>query len=103
MKRTVLGVVLIAVVLTSWASGLGTFYDKFAYGGGVLGAGTGAIIGAASRNMIVGAAIGGPVGGIAGYLIGASLRRALESEVTKKSRGGPFDEADTRGEKVARR
>jgi uncharacterized protein YcfJ len=74
------------MMLVVWMKSPVTFSDEFVYGGGVLGVGTGAIIGATAGHTVVGVAIGGPVGAIAGYFIGDSLKRALESDVAKKRR-----------------
>jgi uncharacterized protein YcfJ len=93
VKRTSLGLLLLAIVLVAWMKSRVTLSDEFTYGGGVLGIGTGAIIGAAAGNTVVGVAIGGPVGAIAGYFIGDSLKRALESDVAKKSRNESVVEA----------
>jgi hypothetical protein len=73
-KRTSFGVMLITVALAGCAGGPLTTREMFTYGGGALGAGTGAIIGAASGSAATGAAIGGPVGAIGGFLIGDSLQ-----------------------------
>lgn len=70
-----------------------TLSEEFIYGGGVFGMGTGAIIGATAGNTVAGVAIGGPVGVIAGYFIGDSLKRALESNVAKKSKNESVVEA----------
>ncbi len=103
MNRTSLGAVLIAVALASWIGNGITFRDQFTYAGVALGAGTGAIIGAAAGNTVAGAAIGGPIGTIAGYLIGNSLRRALERDVVKRGQGGSSGAVDRKNAEVARR
>ncbi len=103
MKRMSLSVMLIAIALAGWVRSKVTLGEEFVYGGGALGAGTGAIIGAAAGNTVAGAAIGGPVGAIAGYLIGESLRRALDSNVAKQGRSESSVEADSENTEVARR
>src|SRR5262249_21069747 len=96
MKRTSLGVILIALTLAGWMSNKITFGEEFVYGGGVLGAGTGAIIGAAAGKTVAGAVIGAPVGVIAGYLIEDSLRKALEGNVARKGKGKSSVEVDSK-------
>ncbi|MBI3798440.1 MAG: hypothetical protein HY268_15945 [Deltaproteobacteria bacterium] len=86
MKRTSFGLTLLAIALVVWMKSPVTLSGEFVYGGGVLGIGTGAIIGAAAGNTMAGMAIGGPVGAIAGYFFEDSLKRALESDVAKRSR-----------------
>jgi hypothetical protein len=103
MKRTSLSVMLIALTLAVGMRHKITFGEEFVYGGGVLGAGTGAIIGAAAGKMVAGVAIGGPVGIIAGYLIGDSLRKALDGNVAKKGRGESSVEAGSKNTEVAQR
>ena len=99
MKRTGLGIIVLAIALAIWARNEVTFYDEFVYGGGVLGVGTGAIIGAAAGDTVAGAVIGGPVGAIAGYFISDSLRKALDSNVAKRSRNESFVTADGKNAK----
>lgn len=101
--QTILSAMLVAVALGGWAGGSLTTSEEFAYAGGALGAGTGAIIGTASGSPATGAVIGGPVGAVAGYLIGDSLRRALESKVAKKSKNESLSEADRSSGEVTRR
>lgn len=48
--------------------------EKGTLGGGVLGAGTGAIIGAAVGHPAAGAAIGGALGAGTGYVVGNSMQ-----------------------------
>ena len=103
MKRTSLGVILLALTLAGWMSNKITGGEEFVYGGGVLGAGTGAIIGAAAGKTVVGAVIGGPVGIIAGYLIEDSLRKALEGNVARKSSGESAVEAGSNNTEVVQR
>jgi hypothetical protein len=88
MKRAGLGLLLIVLVLAGWMREVSSPSRNFVYGGGVLGVGTGAIIGAAAGNVAAGAAVGGPVGLVAGYFIGESLRKALESKETKRGGNG---------------
>lgn len=94
MKRIHLGIILLAITLAVWVGNAVTIDDEFVYGGGVLGVGTGAIIGAAAGNPVTGAAIGGPVGVVAGYFISNSLRKALDSNVAKRGRNESFVESD---------
>src|SRR5437868_14289753 len=54
-------------------------------GGGVLGAGTGAIIGAAVGHPAAGAAIGGALGSGTGYVVGNALQN---QEVTSQQQQG---------------
>jgi osmotically inducible lipoprotein OsmB len=58
--------------------------EKGTLGGGVLGAGTGAIIGAAVGHPAAGAAIGGALGAGTGYVIGNALQN---QEVTSQQQG----------------
>src|SRR3984957_8125473 len=59
--------------------------EKGTIGGGVLGAGTGAIIGAAVGAPGAGAAIGGALGAGTGYVIGNALQN---QEVTSRQQQG---------------
>jgi hypothetical protein len=59
--------------------------EKGTIGGGVLGAGTGAIIGAAVGAPGAGAAIGGALGAGTGYVIGNALQN---QEVTSRAQQG---------------
>ena len=59
--------------------------EKGTIGGGVLGAGTGAIIGAAVGAPGVGAAIGGALGAGTGYVVGNALQN---QEVTSRQQEG---------------
>jgi Glycine zipper len=68
------GVILGVLVGSScWAQSL-TTTQKGLVGGGLLGAGTGAIVGAAVHHPIAGAAIGGGVGLVAGGVVGHELQ-----------------------------
>jgi hypothetical protein len=62
--------------------------EKGTIGGGVLGAGTGAIIGAAVGAPGAGAAIGGALGAGTGYVIGNALQN---QEVTSRSQQGEIE------------
>jgi uncharacterized protein HemX len=66
---------------------LGTWYacEKTEVGGGVLGAGTGAIIGAAVGHPAAGAAIGGALGAGTGYVVGNAMQN---QEVTSQQQQG---------------
>src|SRR5215471_13048446 len=59
--------------------------EKGTLGGGVLGAGAGAIIGAAVGHPAAGAAIGGAFGAGTGYVVGNSLQN---QEVTSQQQQG---------------
>jgi uncharacterized protein YcfJ len=64
----------VSVASNCWAQSLTTTQEGL-IGGGVLGAGTGAIVGAAAHHHpIAGAAIGGGLGLVAGGLIGHELQ-----------------------------
>jgi osmotically inducible lipoprotein OsmB len=54
-------------------------------GGGVLGGGTGAIIGAAVGHPLAGAAIGGALGAGTGYVVGSSLQN--QQTATQQQQG----------------
>jgi outer membrane lipoprotein SlyB len=56
-----------------------------ALGGGVIGAGTGAIIGGAAGNPGAGAAIGGAIGAITGGIIGNSIDQAQRERLVQQS------------------
>jgi uncharacterized protein HemX len=77
MRRIVviLAGVMLGVMLggSCWAQSL-TTTQKGLVGGGLLGAGTGAIVGAAVHHPIAGAAIGGGVGLVAGGAVGHELQ-----------------------------
>jgi osmotically inducible lipoprotein OsmB len=62
--------------------------EKGTLGGGVLGAGTGAIIGAAVGHPGAGAAIGGALGAGTGYVVGNSLQN---QEVTSQQQQGQIN------------
>jgi uncharacterized protein YcfJ len=62
--------------------------EKGTIGGGVLGAGTGAIIGAAVGAPGAGAAIGGALGAGTGYVIGNALQN---QEVTSRTQQGEIE------------
>jgi osmotically inducible lipoprotein OsmB len=54
-------------------------------GGGVLGGGTGAIVGAAVGHPLAGAAIGGALGAGTGYVVGSSLQN--QQTATQQQQG----------------
>ncbi len=67
--------------------------------GGVIGAGTGAVIGGAigsrSKNTAAGAIIGGAIGGVAGAVIGRYMdkqKKELEEQIEKDNKNRPADE-----------
>ena len=62
--------------------------EKGTLGGGVLGAGTGAIIGAAVGAPGAGAAIGGALGAGTGYVIGNALQN---QEITSRTQQGEIE------------
>jgi uncharacterized protein HemX len=62
--------------------------EKGTIGGGVLGAGTGAIIGAAVGAPGAGAAIGGALGAGTGYVIGNALQN---QEITSRAQQGEIE------------
>jgi phage tail tape-measure protein len=71
----VIGGAAMALMIASgaWAQSLSTT-QKGLVGGGLLGAGAGAIVGAAVHHPIAGAAIGGGVGLVAGGAVGHELQ-----------------------------
>jgi uncharacterized membrane protein YebE (DUF533 family) len=71
----IVGGVLLGLLTASsgWAQSL-TMTQKGLVGGGLLGAGAGAIVGAAVHHPIAGAAIGGGAGLVAGGLAGHELQ-----------------------------
>ncbi len=74
-----------AFVLTGCSGQPLSTREKGTLGGGVLGAGTGAIIGAAVGHPTAGAAIGGALGAGTGYVVGNALQN---QEVTSQQRQG---------------
>ena len=73
--RAVIAAVALVVVVFGGCSGQPlTTREKGTLAGGVLGAGTGAIIGAAVGHPGAGAAIGGGIGAVGGGLIGNELQ-----------------------------
>lgn len=77
MQRVIVmlaGVMLgLGVAGSCWAQSL-TTQQKGLVAGGLLGAGTGAIVGAAVHHPIAGTAIGGGVGLVAGGLVGHEMQ-----------------------------
>jgi len=69
-----------------------TTTEKGLLGGGVLGAGTGAIVGAAVHHPVKGALIGGGLGAVAGGVVGHEMQNneeanyRLQSEVSAQQR-----------------
>jgi osmotically inducible lipoprotein OsmB len=61
---------------------------KGTLGGGVLGGGTGAIVGAAVGHPLAGAAIGGALGAGTGYVVGNSLQ---SQEVSSQQQGNRIE------------
>src|SRR6266481_9512204 len=59
--------------------------EKGTLGGGVLGAGTGAIVGAAVGHPAAGAAIGGALGAGTGYVVGSALQN--QENVSRQQQG----------------
>jgi uncharacterized membrane protein YebE (DUF533 family) len=62
--------------------------EKGTLGGGVLGAGTGAIIGAAVGHPAAGAAIGGALGAGTGYVVGNAMQN---QEATSQQQQGQME------------
>ncbi|MFQ5898678.1 MAG: YMGG-like glycine zipper-containing protein [Candidatus Methylomirabilia bacterium] len=74
--REVIGTVMAVLILIGCASGPMTTREKTALGGAALGAGTGAIIGAASGGKAgTGALIGGAIGALGGALLGDQTQK----------------------------
>ena len=76
-RRFTLSAGFVAIVLALGMSGCYgeplNYREQGALGGGIIGAGTGAIIGAAVGNPAAGAAIGGGIGLLSGALIGNQM------------------------------
>lgn len=102
-KRASICALLVILTVMGWTKEFVTASERFTYGGGTLGAWTGAIIGAVSGYTAAGVAVGGSIGAVAGYLIGDSLRKASESDVVKRSKGSGIDEVNTKRTEVSRR
>lgn len=82
MKKSLFVCAAVAIVLAACSPYSRT--DR-ALAGGAIGAGTGAVIGAAASNSVGGALVGGVIGGAAGAIIGAETTpRAC---VARDSRG----------------
>ena len=83
MKRTFLFTALACFVLVIFAAGCadtGENTKKGAVVGGLIGAGTGAIIGQQTgRHPLVGAGIGGAVGALSGGLIGSGMDKQAQA------------------------
>jgi len=71
VAAAVLGTIMLATV--GCTSQPLTYREKGTLGGGVLGAGTGAIIGAAVGHPAAGAAIGGGLGALGGLAVGNAM------------------------------
>ena len=85
-KVAVAAVVLVGALALAGCSGQPlTTREKGTLGGGVLGAGTGAIIGAAVGHPAAGAAIGGALCAGTGYVVGNSLQN---QEITSQQQQG---------------
>ena len=85
-KVAVAAVALIGALALVGCSGQPlTTREKGTLGGGVLGAGTGAIIGAAVGAPGAGAAIGGALGAGTGYVVGNALQN---QEITSRAQQG---------------
>jgi hypothetical protein len=82
---------IVGVAGQCWAQSL-TTTEKGLLGGGVLGAGTGAIVGTAVHHPVKGALIGGGIGAVAGGVVGHELQTRdqaqyrLQSEVSAQQR-----------------
>ena len=82
-----IGLAMAALILVSGCSGQPlTTREKGTIGGGLLGAGTGAIIGAAVGHPGAGAAIGGGLGAVGGGLIGNELQNVEIAQNHNRSR-----------------
>lgn len=103
MKQAIFALIIIALVLAVWTRVSFTINEEFTYAGCTLGIGTGAIIGAASGNVVAGAAIGGSIGLMAGYLIGNSLRTALDMTTEKRREQQALNVSDKASAENARR
>ena len=103
VKRASICALLVVLTITEWTKESVTTSERFTYGGGTLGAWTGAIIGAVSGYTAAGVAVGGSVGTVAGYLIGNSLRKALEGDVVKRGKRGGINEVNAPGTAITRR
>ncbi len=77
---------LIAFVLSGCAGQPLSTREKGTIGGGVLGAGTGAIIGSAVGHPGAGAAIGGGLGALAGGVVGNELQNREVAETQLRRR-----------------
>lgn len=78
--KSCLALILAAVLFVSaCGGGVDSYTAGRTLGGGAIGAGSGALIGAATGNPATGAAIGGGAGLLGGYLY----------DQYEKSRGGP--------------
>ncbi len=77
---------LVAFLLSGCAGQPLTTREKGTLGGGVLGAGTGAIIGSAVGHPGAGAAIGGGLGALAGGVVGNELqnREVAEAQLRRQ-------------------
>jgi osmotically inducible lipoprotein OsmB len=91
-RRGLIAVLAIAFVGTFALAGCSgeplSTREKGTIGGGVLGAGTGAIIGAAVGAPGAGAAIGGALGAGTGYVIGNALQN---QEITSRQQQGQIN------------
>src|SRR5690348_1169101 len=73
LAASVIGAVMLAAVAGCSGQPL-TYREEGTLGGGVLGAGTGAIIGAAVGHPAAGAAIGGGLGALGGLAVGNAMQ-----------------------------
>ena len=88
-KVAVAAVALVGALALAGCSGQPlTTREKGTLGGGVLGAGTGAIIGAAVGHPAAGAAIGGALGAGTGYVVGNALQN---QEITSQQQQGQIE------------
>src|SRR5229473_2664145 len=85
-KGHIFAVALLAAFALSSCEGQSLFTTgKGTIGGGVLGAGTGAIVGAAVGHPAAGAAIGGALGAGTGYVVGSALQN--QENVSRQQQG----------------
>ena len=89
--REVVACSLLCATLLGGCSSLNTT-QKNAIGGGVLGAGAGALIGRQSHHTAGGAAIGGALGALAGTAVGYQVQQqeersaAMQSQINRQRR-----------------
>src|SRR5437660_10656081 len=83
IRLTALSVLVVSLVLVNSCAYLNTT-QKNALGGGMLGAGAGALIGHQSHHTAGGAAIGGGLGLVSGGLVGYQLQQGEERSAAQQ-------------------